>query len=121
MLKFEAAQTVWDSLAICETLAERHPEAQLWPEDARSARAGPAPMPAEMHSGFPDVRDQLTMDFAPHPADAGTAPETRDQIARIITAWEDALAATAARPVSCSEHFHRRLHVCAGGVALYHL
>ncbi|HWC63149.1 MAG TPA: glutathione S-transferase N-terminal domain-containing protein, partial [Rhizomicrobium sp.] len=25
---------VWDSLAICETLAERHPEAQLWPEDS---------------------------------------------------------------------------------------
>ena len=26
--------TVWDSLAICETLAERHPEAKLWPHDA---------------------------------------------------------------------------------------
>ena len=25
----------WDSLAICETLAERHPEAQLWPDDPR--------------------------------------------------------------------------------------
>src|SRR5215469_4919261 len=25
---------VWDSLAICETLAERHPEAALWPDDA---------------------------------------------------------------------------------------
>src|ERR1700684_1394095 len=24
--------TVWDSLAICETLAERHPEAHLWPK-----------------------------------------------------------------------------------------
>ena len=24
---------VWDSLAICETLAERHPEAGLWPSD----------------------------------------------------------------------------------------
>ena len=30
--------TVWDSLAICETLAERHPEAGLWPKDA-AARA----------------------------------------------------------------------------------
>src|SRR5271166_572164 len=26
--------TVWDSLAICETLAERHPEAGLWPREA---------------------------------------------------------------------------------------
>src|SRR5665213_557891 len=31
---------VWDSLAICETLAERHPEAGLWPDDpAVRARA----------------------------------------------------------------------------------
>ncbi len=30
--------TVWDSLAICETLAERHPETGLWPKDA-AARA----------------------------------------------------------------------------------
>ena len=28
------SQTIWDSLAICETLAERHPQAQLWPKDA---------------------------------------------------------------------------------------
>ena len=27
--------TVWDSLAICETLAERHPEAKLWPDRVR--------------------------------------------------------------------------------------
>src|ERR1700694_5824799 len=32
------SRTVWDTLAICETLAERHPEARLWPEDA-AARA----------------------------------------------------------------------------------
>ena len=32
--------TVWDSLAICEYLAERHPELQLWPADAGAARGG---------------------------------------------------------------------------------
>jgi len=26
--------TIWDSLAICEVLAERHPEAGLWPHDS---------------------------------------------------------------------------------------
>ena len=55
--------TVWDSLAICETLAERHPEAGLWPADA-DARAIARSYACEMHSGFPDVRDQLAMDFA---------------------------------------------------------
>ena len=43
--------TVWDSLAICETLAERHPDARLWPTDA-SARAVARSYAAEMHSCF---------------------------------------------------------------------
>jgi glutathione S-transferase len=49
--------SVWDSLAICETLAERHPEAGLWPHDPK-ARAMARAMAAEMHAGFPDLRDQ---------------------------------------------------------------
>jgi glutathione S-transferase len=81
---------VWDSLAICETLAERHPEAKLWPEDAMM-RAEARAYAAEMHSGFPDVRDQLSMDFVRrHPL-----PELRDatraQIGRIVEAWSSAL------------------------------
>src|SRR5438093_1075378 len=31
-------EAVWDSLAICESLAERYPEKQLWPADARARR-----------------------------------------------------------------------------------
>src|SRR5271169_6967088 len=52
---------VWDSLAICETLAERHPDAGLWPADP-FVRATARAYAAEMHSGFPDLRDQLSMD-----------------------------------------------------------
>ncbi len=55
--------TVWDSLAIIETLAERHPEAGLVPQDA-AARARARSYGAEIHSGFPDPRDQLGMEFA---------------------------------------------------------
>ena len=44
--------TVWDSLAIAETVAERWPEKQLWPEDA-DERAHARAISAEMHSGFP--------------------------------------------------------------------
>jgi glutathione S-transferase len=82
--------TVWDSLAICETLAERHPEAKLWPDDA-GQRALARSYAAEMHSGFPDLREQLTMEFArtlPAPALRDT---TKAQIARIIEAWTQAL------------------------------
>ena len=43
--------TVWDSLAIIEYVAERFPQAGLWPED-RAARAHARSISAEMHSGF---------------------------------------------------------------------
>jgi len=84
--------TVWDSLAICETLAERHPEAGLWPRDA-SVRAVARSYACEMHSGFPDLRDQLTMDFGRKRALPELREDTRLQIARILDAWESALAA----------------------------
>ncbi len=83
--------TVWDSLAICETLAERHPEAQLWPKDW-AARAMARSYSAEMHSGFPDLRDQLSMDFARRLPLPTLRPSTLQQIARILTSWESALA-----------------------------
>ncbi|HEV7959600.1 MAG TPA: glutathione S-transferase [Rhizomicrobium sp.] len=82
--------TVWDSLAICETLADRHPEAQLWPKDW-AARAMARSYAAEMHSGFPDLRDQLSMDFARKVAMPELRDTTRAEIARIITAWKTVL------------------------------
>jgi len=82
--------TVWDSLAICETLAERHPEAQLWPKDW-AARALARSYAAEMHSGFPDLRDQLSMDFARQLKLPELRPATESQIARILASWESAL------------------------------
>jgi glutathione S-transferase len=84
--------TVWDSLAICETLAERHPEAKLWPQDA-AARATARAYACEMHSGFPDVRDQLGLDFARKKDMPELRPETKIQVARILAAWDFALAA----------------------------
>ena len=89
VLKF-GRTTVWDSLAICETLAERHPEAGLWPKNA-AVRALARAYAAEMHSGFPDVRDQLTMEFARRLPLPALRPQTEKQIARIIQAWEFAL------------------------------
>lgn len=83
--------TVWDSLAICETLAERHPEAKLWPADP-SARALARSYSAEMHSGFPDLREQLSMDFARKVPTPNLRDATKDQIARVLESWETALA-----------------------------
>lgn len=49
---------VWDSLAITEYLAERHP--QVWPAEA-GARAWARCASAEMHSGFVALRTTCTM------------------------------------------------------------
>jgi glutathione S-transferase len=82
--------TVWDSLAICETLAERHPEARLWPQDP-GLRAVARAYAAEMHSGFPDLRAQLSMDFVRRLKLPELREATTAQIARIKEAWEMAL------------------------------
>src|SRR6185436_1585107 len=86
----DSTLTVWDSLAICETLAERHPEAGLWPRDA-GARAIARSYACEMHSGFPDLRQQLSMNFARKREMPELREETTAQVARILEAWEWAL------------------------------
>jgi len=91
-----ASWTVWDSLAICETLAERHPEARLWP-DAAAPRAHARSIVAEMHSGFPDLRRALSMEIAArHPTQA-LDDQVQADIARIIAIWTGALAAPGMR------------------------
>jgi glutathione S-transferase len=52
---------VHDSLAICEYLAERFPEKHLWPADERD-RAVARAVSCEMHAGFADLRNELSMD-----------------------------------------------------------
>jgi glutathione S-transferase len=44
-----------------------------------------------MHSGFPDVRDQLSMDFARRLPLPALRDATKAQIARILSAWSDTL------------------------------
>ena len=52
--------TVWESLAIAETVAERWPEKKLWPEDF-GERAHARAISAEMHSGFVHLRNCMPM------------------------------------------------------------
>jgi glutathione S-transferase len=82
---------VWDSLAICETLAERHPQAGLWPEDPWR-RAEARSYSAEMHSGFGPMRAYLSMDMARRLPMPALNDDARANIARVIEAWSSALA-----------------------------
>jgi glutathione S-transferase len=83
-------QIVWDSLAICETLAERHPDAHLWPDDPMR-RAEARSYAAEMHSGFGPMRAHLSMDMARRLALPQLSEEAQANVARVIAAWSSAL------------------------------
>ena len=78
--------TVWDSLAICEYLADRHPDAGLWPADP-AVRAVARAATAEMHSGFPSLRGEFSMDLLAHPRVAEISEATRPEIRRIVALW----------------------------------
>lgn len=54
--------TVWDSLSIIEYLAERFPDAKLWPDDP-ARRAHARSICAEMHSGFAALREECGMNL----------------------------------------------------------
>ena len=82
--------TVFDSFAICETLAERHPEARLWPVNA-DARARARAISAVMHSSFPDLRATLSMDFARTLPTPTLSDAVKAQIAEILGYWQSAL------------------------------
>jgi glutathione S-transferase len=80
--------TVWDSLAICEFVAESHP--QVWPEDS-VARAFARSAAAEMHSGFSAIRDECSMNCGLR-IELGTQSEgLQRDLSRFEVLWKDGL------------------------------
>ncbi|MCB1695074.1 MAG: glutathione S-transferase family protein [Pseudomonadales bacterium] len=82
----DAAQTVWDSLAIAEYLAETHP--QVWPRD-RAARAWARCASAEMHSGFNHLRNECSMSCGQRIALYNASPGLGQDLARIDELWSE--------------------------------
>jgi glutathione S-transferase len=78
--------TIWDSLAIIEYLAERFPEAKLWPED-RARRAHARSISAEMHSGFAALRNECGMNLHRPVGAIALSEAARADIARIQQIW----------------------------------
>ncbi|AUX85890.1 MULTISPECIES: glutathione S-transferase family protein [Acinetobacter] len=84
---------VWDSLAICEYLAEQYPEYALWPKD-KAQRARARSISAEMHSGFTQLRTLCGMNIRAHLAEVGQRlwaenSELRQDVARIEQIWAE--------------------------------
>ncbi|QKH35905.1 glutathione S-transferase family protein [Achromobacter pestifer] len=82
---------VWDTLAICEYLAERHPEARLWPQ-APKARARARSLTAQMHSGFGALRQALPMNVEARLPGIAFPEAALQDISRLQAIWHDTRA-----------------------------
>jgi glutathione S-transferase len=82
---------VWDSLAICEYVAEMACAVPLWPEN-RGTRALARSISAEMHSGFQGLRQHLPMDVLEKIPMEQIPEDAKPDIERIQTIWTDCRA-----------------------------
>jgi len=82
---------IWDSLAICEYVAEMACAVPLWPEN-RGIRALARSISAEMHSGFQGLRQHLSMDVLEQIPLEQIPEDAKGDIARIQEIWQDCRA-----------------------------
>lgn len=90
-LRIEAAAPiiVTDTLAIAETLNERHPDKHMWPGDP-VARGFARSITAEMHAGFPDIRSDCTMNLRHVYKGFSPSDAVRAELARVDAIWKHA-------------------------------
>jgi glutathione S-transferase len=84
---------IWESLAICEYVAEHAPDAKLWPSE-RQHRARARTIATEMHSGFAALRRDMPMDLIASKPGIGHTAEALADGRRVIAIWREALAAS---------------------------
>lgn len=77
---------IYDSLAICETIADLFPGKNLWPADT-VARALARSASAEMHSGFADLRRDMPMDILNRLPGQGQSEGALANARRIVELW----------------------------------
>lgn len=87
----DEGQSIWETLAILETLAERYPQHAVWPRDA-AARAHARAISSEMHAGFADLRTNMSMNVRAQRPGQGATPGTLADVARIDAIWSECLA-----------------------------
>lgn len=79
--------SIWDSLAICEYIAEQHPDLHCWPEDVQ-ARAIARSVSNEMHSGFFQIRNLLPMNIRRSRASDTITEDLGKEIGRVCEIWK---------------------------------
>ncbi|NJK50276.1 glutathione S-transferase family protein [Candidatus Gracilibacteria bacterium] len=78
---------VWESLAICEYIAENF-EPNLWPRDS-IPRAIARSVSHEMHAGFQDLRNNMPMNCRARLPGKGMTTSVQKDIDRITEIWRD--------------------------------
>lgn len=77
--------TIWESLSICEYIAENFVP-DLWPKE-HDARAVARSISHEMHAGFMNFRQQMPMNCRTRYPREGMKPGVQSDIDRIISMW----------------------------------
>ena len=91
----DAGFEIWDTLAIAEYAAEKFPQKNLWPQNAK-ARARARSVCAEMHAGFGALRSHCPMNIEAALPQMGQLiwrdkPAVRNDVARIVQMWSELL------------------------------
>lgn len=94
-IELGANAAIWDSLAICEYLAETYPDLQLWPTD-KAARARARSLCAEMHTGLVQLRSHCPMNMEAQLPDVGVRllqeqAGLRADLQRVVSMWQTEL------------------------------
>lgn len=89
VLRTPEGEVIGESLAIAETLAERHPQAGLWPTNA-SLRARARWLCAEMVGGFSNLRQDCPMQLKEINSGFTPSQGVLDDVARVETIWQGA-------------------------------
>ena len=83
--------TVWESLAIAEYLAEKHPSKRLWPS-SQAKRSHARSISAEMQNGFAALRTACPMNMRRPERILAVGDDVMADVARIMDIWTDCLA-----------------------------
>ena len=94
---------MFESLAIAEELASRHPDAGIWPQGR--ARAVARVLAAEMHAGFTALRSHCPMNLRVSYTDCAPPPAVLADLQRLETIWDWARGETGASgPWLCGDY-----------------
>ena len=92
-----------ETIAIAEELASRHPQAGLWPSDAKY-RAIARVLAAEMHAGFAALRNHCPMNLRVSYTDCAPPAEVMADLKRLETIWAWAQSETGSSTWLCGAY-----------------